>query len=227
MRPGIVRAVPLRAAPTFAIAAASALIAILASAAGGVAKSAACSTAPSQAAAQERFFALGGSPSRNAAGMDGDGDGVACEGLPGPYAGWATLGYHRERGFLYGAATMPRTEAGDEFACLAGNRHYPEGPRLLRIFKAVPGPDKPVSRELGAEARESSGRLLWKLDRDPLLVGRYYVVFEERIRPSPYKPTECPEFRSREVYLPRAPRATPSPHSGPPRRPPLPARGLR
>jgi hypothetical protein len=204
--------------PTTTIAA---TFAIWAAAAGGVAKTPGCPSFPSQADAQERFFSLDGSPSRNAAGLDGDRDGVACEGLPGPYAGFATIGYHRESRFFYGTASMPSTETGDGFACLAGNRHYPDGPRLLKIYKATPGPDEAVSRDVGAEARPGSGRLLWKLDRDLLVAGRYYVVFEERIRPSPYRPSECPEFRSRAVYLPRPQAATPPPRNGPPRRPPL------
>lgn len=198
--PGIVRAVPLRGAPTFVIAAAVAMLAIVASPSGGIAKPAGCSSVPSQAAGQERFLLLDGSPSRNAGGMDSDGDGVACEGLPGPYAGYATIGYHRGRGFFYGAATMPET--ADGFACLAGNRSYPEGPRRLRIFRVRPGPDLVVSRLLGAAASASGGRLLWKLEKE-LVPGDYYAVFEERQREGPYRPPECPGFASRETRLPR------------------------
>jgi hypothetical protein len=147
---------------------------------------------------------MGGSPSRNVRGLDGDSDGVACEGLPGPYAGFATIGYHRARAFFYGAASMPATESG--FACLLGNRHYPEGPRQLRIYRVRPGADLAVSPVLGAEARPGSGRLLWKLEKD-LVPGHYYAAFEGRQAEAPYKPPECPEFRSRAVYLPR-PRAS-------------------
>ena len=177
--------------------------AILASAAGGLTPVPSCPSFPSQADAQERFFLLGGTPSRNAGGLDGDSDGVACEGLSGPYAGFATIGYHRQKGFFYGSASMPPVSTGDGFACLVGNRHYPQGPRRLKIYKAVPGADKSVSRDLGAEARPGSGRLLWKLNRNPLTGGRYYVVFEAQISLGPYQPSGCPEFRSRAVYLPR------------------------
>ncbi len=225
---GYCAAVPLRRKPTFAIALALATLAICAPVAGGVEKPPlGCPSFSSQAGAQERFVLSGGNPSRNARGLDDDGDGVACEGLPGPYAGFATIGYHRERKFFYGTASMPPTSAGDGFACLVGNRHYPEGPRLLKIYKAVPGPDKAVSRDVGAEAKPDSGRLLWKLDRESVVGGRYYVVFGAQIRPSPYEPSNCPEFRSSEVYLPRVQRATPSPRSGPPHRPRLRAPGLR
>jgi hypothetical protein len=216
-----VRAVPARRTTTVAIVTATAALAISVLAAGGVAKSSGCPSFSSQAGAQERFFSLGGTASQNVGGLDDDGDGVACEGLSGPYAGYATIGYNRGKGFLFGTASMPPTGAGDGFACLAGNRHFPDGPRLLKIYKAVPGPDRAVSRDVGTAARPGSGRLVWKLDREPLTGGRYYVVFEERIRTSPYAPSDCPEFRSREVYLPRVQGTTPSPHSGQPRRPPL------
>jgi hypothetical protein len=212
-------AVPTRRTRTFAIAVVAAVAAIEAAAAGGAERPPLrCPSFSSQAEAQESFMHLGGSPSRNVRGLDGDVDGVACEDLPGPYAGFATIGYHRQRQFFYGTASMPASGDESGFACLMGNRHYPDGPRLLKIYKAAPGPDKPVSRDLGAEARPGSGRLLWKLDRDSFLPGRYYVVFEERIRSSPYAPSECPEFRSRTVYLPRPQATTQSPRSGSPPR---------
>jgi hypothetical protein len=207
---------------------AAAALAVWAATASGAERSAPpCPSYPSQAGAQERFLAEGGSPAHDAGRLDDDGDGVACEGLPGPYAGYATIGYNRERKFLYGRATMPTAEAGDEFACLAGNRHFPDGPRLLKVYRELPGPDKAVSRDVGAEARPASGNLLWKLDRDELVSGRYYVAFEEGVRPSPYKPTDCSEFRSDAVLLPRPQGATGPPRSGPPRRHRLRARGPR
>jgi len=160
-----------------------------------------CPSFSSQADAQERFVLLGGTPSRSVGGLDGDGDGVACEDLPAPYAGFATIGYHRGKGFFYGAATMPATGAG--FACLLGNRSYPDGPRRLRIYRARPGADLAVSRALGVEVRQESGRLLWKLEKG-LVPGSYYAAFEERQREQPFKPPECPGFASRETQLPRA-----------------------
>jgi hypothetical protein len=142
---------------------------------------------------------VGGSPARNADGLDGDRDGVACEGLPGPHEGYATIGYNLKRAFFYGTASMPAGDGG--FACLSGNRHFAEGPRLLKVYKAVPGPDRAVSGEIGAEARPGSGRLVWKLDRD-LVAGHYYAAFGEKIRSSPYRPSECPGFSSRATALP-------------------------
>lgn len=146
---------------------------------------------------------MNGSPSRDAAGLDADGDGVACEGLPGPYEGFATIGYNAKAHFFYGTASMPPLGSGGGFACLSGNRHFPEGPRRLKIYRARPGADLAVSRALGAEARPSSGRLLWKLEAPLAVPGRYYVAFEEEVRLSPYKPTECPGFSSPETRLPR------------------------
>ncbi|HEY5815108.1 MAG TPA: hypothetical protein VIS95_02080 [Solirubrobacterales bacterium] len=204
-----------------AILAAVTATAIWASAAGGVTAGPGCPSFADQADAQERFFALGGSPARNAGGWDDDRDGVACEGLPGPYAGYATIGYHRERKFLYGTATMPTEADGEGFACLLGNRQFADGARRLTVYRALPGPDKAISRPLKAEPRPGSGRLLWKLERDLAVAGRYYAIFEAQIHLSPYKPSNCPEFGSRETLLPRPPRATPSPRSGPPRRPRL------
>jgi hypothetical protein len=146
---------------------------------------------------------MDGSPSRDATGLDADGDGVACEGLPGPYEGFATIGYNAKAHFFYGTASMPPLGSGGGFACLSGNRHFPEGPRRLKIYRARPGSDLAVSRALGAEAKPSSGRLLWKLEAPLAVHGRYYAAFEEEVRLSPYKPTECPGFSSLETRLPR------------------------
>jgi hypothetical protein len=168
---------------------------------GQVAVSAGCSFS-SQAAAQQRFVDLGGAPGHDPGRFDADGDGVACEGLPGPYEGFATIGYNVKRGFFYGTAAMPADGSGGGFACLSGNRHFPEGPRQLKIYRARPGSDRAVSRTLGAEARPSSGRLLWKLEAPLAVHGRYYAAFEEEERLSPYKPTECPGFSSLETRLP-------------------------
>jgi len=162
-----------------------------------------CARFSSQAVAQERFGALGGSPSHNVAGLDADRDGVACEGLAAPYQGFATIAYNLKRRFFYGTATMPPKRSGDSFACLAGNRHFPEGPRLVRIHRLTPEGDRVVSRAIGAEAKPASGRLVWKLDKDVVPAGRYYVSFEEQVPLSPYRPSECPEFRSPETRLPQ------------------------
>jgi Excalibur calcium-binding domain len=196
-----VRAVPARTTTAPAIAAlAAALVIAVPNPAAGTKPRAGCPSFSSQAEAQDRFVLLGGTPSQNARGLDEDGDGVACEGLPAPYRGFATIGYHRGRGFFYGTATMPATESG--FACLFGNPQFPDGPRRLEVFLVRPGPDLSISRWLGAEARPESGRLLWRHHRD-LVPGRYYAAFEERQRETPFRPPECPGFASRETYLPR------------------------
>lgn len=168
----------------------------------GTAAVSGCSGFPSQAAAQQRFTEEGGGPAHDVGGLDGDGDGVVCEGLPGPFAGYATIGYNRKRGFLYGTASMPPKGSGGGFACLYGNPHFPEGPRQLKVYAARRGGDVAISRVLAAEAKPQSGRLLWKFDHAEVPAGRYYVVFEEQQRLSPYRPSECPGFSSRETPLP-------------------------
>ena len=177
-----------------------------------------CSSFKSQAAAQELFAGMGGGPARDVGGLDPDGDGVACEDRPGPDEGFATIGYNRAKRFFYGVATMPATETEEGFACLQGNRHFPDGPRLLKIYRALSGDDTPISPDVGAEARPGSGRLLWKFDRKAVPPGRYYAAFEEEIRPSPYAPSECPGFRSRASYLPRSSRSSRLPRIGLPLR---------
>lgn len=173
-------------------------------AAGGSAGSPGCGSSKSQAAAQELFVQMGGRPGHGVGNLDPDRDGVACEDLPGPYEGFATIGYNRAKRFLYGAATMPAVESAEGgFACLRGNRHYTDAPRLLKVYRALPGADQAVSRDIGTEASSYSGRLLWKLDRKQVQSGRYYAAFEETARTSAYAPSQCPGFSSRPTHLPR------------------------
>lgn len=120
----------------------------------------------------------------------------------GPRAKQTTLGYSHARGFFFGTAKMPRDGAGG-FACLRGNRHFPDGPRLLRIYRVRPGPDRPVSPDVAAGAIEENGTLVWKLERRRVPRARYYVVFEAKIPTAPYAPSECPGFRSRATVLPK------------------------
>jgi len=178
-------------------------LALAALAGAGTAKTRDCASFESQAAAQELFVRLGGHPRHDAGGLDPDSDGVACEERPVPYEGFATIGYNRAKGFFYGTATMPSRGSGAGFACLAGNSHFAEGPRLLKVYRVRPGPDLAISRTLGAEARPSSGRLLWKLEAPLGVPGRYYAIFEAEVRLSPYKPSECPGFSSSPTRLPR------------------------
>ncbi len=163
-----------------------------------------CPSFAGQAGAQDYFGRYGGSPRHPVGNLDPDRDGIACEGLSGPYKAFATIGYNRKGHFFYGVASMPPATNGEEvFPCLYGNRHFADGPRLLNVYKVQPGADKPIFGVLGAEARPESGRLLWKADRDAVTPGRYYVAFEERVPLTPYGANECPGFRSAEAALPR------------------------
>ncbi|MFN8164014.1 MAG: excalibur calcium-binding domain-containing protein [Solirubrobacterales bacterium] len=185
-------------------------IGVLAGHSGAAARS--CASFKAQADAQDYFLEQGGSPRRHVGSLDGDHNGVACEGLTGPYKGFATIGYNRKKQFLYGVATMPPKADSEEFACLYGNRHFPDAPRKVNVFRVRPGADKALLGEwTGAvEARPESGRLLWKADRANLISGRYYVSFEERVSLTPYGRSQCPGFSSRPTLLPR-PRHSASP----------------
>ncbi len=184
------------------------LAALLAASQGAAAGGApGCGSFATQAEAQEAFVAAGGTPSHPVGRLDPDHDGVACEQLPPPYQGYATIGYNRAHDFVYGTATMPSV-GPKGFACLYGNRHFPEAARKVIIYKVLPGEDKPLVGEYtgAAEARPESGRLLWRVDRSKLLPGRYYATFQERVRTHPYGANECPGFSSRPTELPRPPR---------------------
>jgi hypothetical protein len=186
-------------------AAGAALLAIAVPPGSAAAPMPGCPSFRSQASAQQYFTDLGGSPRRPAGDLDDDRDGVACEESPAPYKGFATLGYNLKKRFFYGTVSMPpgaAAAAGEKFACLYGNRHFAEGPRLLKIYRVAPGPDQAVTDPVGAEARPASSRLIWKADKETVAPGRYYVAFEERVPISPYGPNECPGFRSAEVSLP-------------------------
>ncbi len=167
----------------------------------GLAAAPGCDSFRSQAEAQERFGELGGGPRNPIPKLDPDRDGVACEGLPGPYKGYATVAYNPKRGFFYGTATMPPEDGGSGFACLEGNRHFDDGPRLVTLFKVRPGADLVIEHEVGTAIKPSSGRVLWKVEK-PITPGSYYVVFEERQHLTPYGPNQCPGFRSAEFRLP-------------------------
>jgi hypothetical protein len=122
----------------------------------------------------------------------------------GPQAEYTTLGYNRTHGFFYGTAKMPqKTDGSGDFSCLTGNRHFPDGPRLLRIHRVLPGPDRAVSPDIATGATPENGTLEWKFERKHVPTGRYYVVFEETIPTAPYAPSECPGFRSPATLLPR------------------------
>ncbi len=184
------------------VAAAGLLPAIGLSAGKSAAATPGCASFRSQAEAQEYFGELGGSPRNPVGALDPDRDGVACEGSPGPYKGFATVAYNAKRDFFYGTASMPPEAGGGSFACLEGNRHFDDGPRLLTLFKVRPGADLAIRGEVGPQAKPSSGRLVWKVEKDTIAPGRYYVAFEERQPLSAHGPNQCPGFRSAEVGLP-------------------------
>jgi hypothetical protein len=165
-----------------------------------------CASFKSQAAAQSYFLDAGGSIDHGVGRLDDDHDGVACEALPGPFAGYATLGYNKKRDFFYGTASMPRHEFGDAaYACMLGNTHFPDAPRHLNVYRLGHGEQgEPLFDGFGlpVEAKPSSGRLIWRADRKRLAPGRYYAEFEPRVSSRPYGGSECPSFRSEIVKLP-------------------------
>ena len=164
-----------------------------------------CEAFAAQGDAQDAFVEAGGSPARNVGGMDSDGDGVACEDLGAPYKGYATIGYHRKRQFLYGVATMPVPPEGGEAPCLIGNKNFPDAARKFNVFKVRSDGDKPLlgRYKTGAEAQPDTGTLVWKVDRPNLIPARYYVSFDEKIRTSPNGRNPCPGFSSQPTLLPR------------------------
>jgi hypothetical protein len=192
------------AAGSLALALLALLMAFAVRSADGVAAVRGCGSFASQAEAQEYFIEQDGGPSRPIGALDPDRDGVACEGLPGPYEGYATIGYNLAKRFFYGIATMPPEASGGEgFACLYGNRHFPDAARRLDVYRVKPGPDEPLfgNSGVGAEVDQASGRLLWRADRVLNGPGRYYAAFEERIPLAPYGKNECPGFKSYPALL--------------------------
>lgn len=183
---------------------AGAAVLALGAAGSGAAAVPGCGAFKAQGDAQDAFLEAGGSPDRNAGDMDPDRDGVACEELPAPYKGFATIGYNRKREFFYGVVTMP-VPAGGEAPCLYGNKNYPNSSRRLNVFKIRSDGDKPLlgRYKAGAEAQPETGRLIWKVERPNLISAKYYVSFDERIRTSPYGRNPCPGFSSRPTLLPR------------------------
>jgi hypothetical protein len=188
-----------------ALAGIACVLCLLAFASSGAAAVPGCGSFKAQADAQDAFFELGGSPQHPVGKLDPDRDGVACEGLPAPYKGYATIGYNRKKQFFYGVATMPLLSEGSGFPCMYGNRRFPDAPRKVDIFKITPQGDKPLLAEFKgkAEAQSETGKLLWKAERTNPPVGQYYVAFEARIPVTPYGRNECPSFSSQPTLLPR------------------------
>jgi hypothetical protein len=160
-----------------------------------------CPSFSSQAEAQEAFLELGGKPRNDVGGLDGNGNGVACEALSGPYVGYATIGFNKRRGFLYGVATLPLSAGG--YKCLVGNHFDPETVRRVHVYRERPGPDKAILGDgIGTAVDPDAGRLVWKAVKPALPPGRYYASFEARIATSPYGRNPCPGFESRPALLP-------------------------
>jgi hypothetical protein len=190
-------------APLLALLLAAALI--LLGAVGSLAASPrGCGSFTSQAEAQGYFVEAGGSIEHAVGSLDPDRDGVACEGLNGPYIGYATLGFNKKHDFLYGTASMPPRPDSGEYPCLVGNLHFIDAARRVRIFKVTVDGDKLIAdpRGAGVEAKPVTGRLVWRMDRKVLAPGRYFAEFEERQATSPSGGSECPAFRSPVVSLP-------------------------
>lgn len=167
-----------------------------------------CGSFKSQAAAQH-YFTEGGGVKRRVGKLDRDRDGVACEELSGPFAGFATLGYNRKHDFFYGTVTMPADpSSGGNHPCMVGNRRFPDGPRRLNVYKVQSdGSDKPIFDQVGIrlEVRRASGRMLWRADRRVVIPGRYYAELEPRASGSADAVSDCPGFRSQVVKLPKRP----------------------
>jgi hypothetical protein len=182
----------------------AAVVGLLVLAGGSSAAAPGCGAFAAQGDAQEAFLEAGGSPVRNAGSMDPDGDGVACEDLPAPYKGYATIGYNRKRQFLYGVVTMP-VPPGGQASCLYGNKNFPDSSRRLNVFKVRSDGDKPLlgRYKAGAEAQPETGKLIWKVERPGLVAAKYYVSFDEKVRTSPYGRNPCPGFSSQPTLLPR------------------------
>ncbi|HSS32427.1 MAG TPA: excalibur calcium-binding domain-containing protein [Solirubrobacterales bacterium] len=163
-----------------------------------------CGFFKSQAEAQDYFVGQGGTIEDGVGKLDPDHDGVACEGLTGPYAGYATLGYNKKRNFFYGVASLPPSGEGGEYPCMIGNRHFSDAPRRLNVYKVTADGNKPIFNQfgLGAEAQPETGHLIWRADRKVVIPGSYFAEFEERARTTAYGGIECPPFRSPIVRLP-------------------------
>ncbi len=96
----------------------------------------------------------------------------------------------------------PDAGKGQGFACLYGNPHFDDGPRILTVYRVRPGADRAITGEVGAAADPASGRLVWKAKTRKIVPGRFYAAFAERQRLSPYGPNECPGFDSAPRLLP-------------------------
>jgi|GEM_PF-2464547 len=178
---------------------------LLLPAGGGAAPQRGCASFSSQSDAQAHFFRQGGRPGKGPRRLDRDRDGVACEQLPGPHAGFAAIGYHKRKRFFYGYAWMPEDPSGEGYTCLHGNRRFPDGARTLNVYRVVRGKARPLRpRRVGipAQADPATGTLVWKLKaRKPR--GRFFAAFEARIPLAPYGRNQCPGFRSYTIQMPK------------------------
>jgi Excalibur calcium-binding domain len=86
-----------------------------------------CSDFASQAAAQRYFLSHGG-PSQDPAGLDPDGDGLACESNPAPYRGLLTIKYGKTYGNFMGQLTSVSS------SCIPS--------RTIAVYRVKDGPDR-------------------------------------------------------------------------------------
>lgn len=163
-----------------------------------------CTSFPNQAAAQQYFFKRGGSPRRNFGGLDPDHNGNACDNygrssLGSPVSGFATIGYNKRGGFLYGKILTPRitTLFGRKYGCQYDGDG--SGKRRVSVYRLggrhatrIVGPNK------GTAPTGKPGVLIWKQ-----LVhgarGRFFVQVEEPM--SGLIGKSCKGFRSRAIRV--------------------------
>jgi hypothetical protein len=129
-----------------------------------------CPELGSQAFAQSYFEDQGG-PQRDPNALDADGDGLACEENPAPYAGLLKLKYKAKKDRFKGTFTAL-------FGCHQG--------RALTLFKRQNGPDKTVKQAT------TSGTGTYRIKKKNAR-GTFYVIAPAR--------GNCAEDRSLDVFL--------------------------
>jgi hypothetical protein len=129
-----------------------------------------CPELGSQAFAQSYFEDQGG-PQRDPNALDADGDGLACEENPAPYAGLLRLKYKAKKDKFKGTFTAL-------FGCQQG--------RALTLFKRRNGPDKTVKQAT------TSGTGTYRIKKKNAR-GTFYVIAPAR--------GNCAEDRSLDVFL--------------------------
>jgi hypothetical protein len=144
-----------------------------------------CSSFASQKAAQRYFVRSGGSQSKDAAGLDPDGDGLVCPMNAGPFAAYVEIGF--AHGFFYGTlvcvnypphmskAELRKEERNREAAVKEGAKKLaPEhcssslievqlteaGSRKVVASHKAEAAEEPTSLPIGASERNIKGEIL-------------------------------------------------------------------